>query len=376
LEVHKGLEGVAVASTGLGFIDGEKGILEYRGYSAEKLAEHATFEEVVYLLWFGELPNKSQLTQFAAQLKVARVLPREVVELIKKFPTNSHPMDVLRTTISALGLYDESANDVSKESVISKAIKLTAAFPTITAAFSRVQEGKDIVSPDMSLGHAANFLYMIRGERGQKVEEKVMDVCFIVHAEHELNASAFSARVTASTLADVYGAVTSAISTLRGPLHGGANEKVLVMLNEIKSVEEVGPYILGKLERKERVMGFGHRVYKVKDPRAFILENYSERLGKEKQDLRWFLVSKKIEEIMKREVGVKGIYPNVDFYSASVYHYLGLSAGLFPSIFACSRISGWAGHLLEQYADNRLIRPASVYNGPEKREFIGIDNRG
>ena len=375
IEIKKGLEGVYVAESGLGFIDGKKGILRYRGYDAHDLADHASYEEVVYLLWFGELPNRKGLRAFDRKLIKERALPRTIIRWIKSFPKTAYPMDVLRTVSSALALYDKSVNDVSRDEIIKKAIRLTAAFPTIAAVFERVRQGKKIVQPNSELGHAANFLYMLRGKKANKLEEKVMDVCFVLHAEHELNASAFSARVTVSTLSDVYAAITSAIGTLKGPLHGGANEKVLKMLKEIKQPEKVERYVLNKLKKHEKIMGFGHRVYKTKDPRAYILERFSEQLGQEKGDLRWFLISKEIERMVEPKLAAKKIFANVDFYSASTYHYLGIAPHLFPTIFACSRIAGWIGHVIEQYGDNKLIRPLSVYNGPEKRKFVPLERR-
>ncbi len=375
VEVKKGLEGVYAAESGLGFVDGERGILRYRGYDIKDLAESCRYEEVCYLLWFGELPNGRQLEEFSLRLKENRKLPDFVVEWIKSFPRNAHPLDVLRTVVSALAFYDDKLDDVSKDEIINKAIRLTAKFPVIIAAFERIREGKEVVEANNELGHAANFLYMLKGKRGSEFEEKVMDVCFVLHAEHELNASAFAARVSVSTLADVYSGIVSAIATFKGPLHGGANEAVLKMLKEVNRLEEVESYIMNKLNKKEKIMGFGHRVYKVKDPRAHILEKFVKELGEKKGDLTHFFISKEIERVVERELAAKRLFANVDFYSAVAYHYLGINEKLFPAIFACCRVAGWIAHIIEQYKDNRLMRPLSVYKGVVERSFAPIDRR-
>jgi len=373
--IAKGLEGVPVTESRIASVDGEKGILRYCGYDIHELAEHATFEETAYLLWFGELPAKEQLVSFDARLRRHRALPAEVTSLIEPLPRNAAPLDVLRTAVSALGLLDTAAADVSRESVITKAIRLTALFPSIVAACERLRQGKHPLEPDLKLRHAANFLYLLRGERATPFEERVMDACLVLHAEHELNASSFAARVAASTLADPYSAVTAALATLQGPLHGGANEQVLRMIREIEKPEKAEQYIIAKLKRKERIMGFGHRVYKVKDPRAHVLQRFSRSLGQEKGDATAHLILEEIERIVERGLAAKKLFANVDFYAAGVYHYLGLHERLFPAVFACSRIAGWMAHLIEQYADNRLLRPVAVYAGAGPREFVPLERR-
>ncbi len=373
--IGKGLESVPAAASRLAFVDGVNGILRYCGYAIGELAEHATFEEAAYLLWFGELPAKEQLSAFDAQLRQQRTMPASLTRLIVSLPRNAAPLDVLRTVVSALGLLDPAAADVSRESVITKAIRLTALFPAIVAACERLRQGKHPLEPDPKLSHAANFLYLLRGERATPFEERVMDACLVLHAEHELNASSFAARVAASTLADPYAAVTAALATLQGPLHGGANEHVLRMIREIEKPDKAEQYILAKLKRKERIMGFGHRVYKVKDPRAHVLQKLSRSLAQERGAPTAHLILEEVERIVERELAAKKLFANVDFYAAGVYHYLGLHERLFPAVFACSRIAGWMGHLIEQYADNRLIRPLAVYTGVERRTFVPMERR-
>jgi citrate synthase len=375
IEIKKGLVGVHVAESSLGFINGVDGLLFYRGYKIKDIAEHATYEEVLYLLWHGKLPNKRQLRAFDKKLKRARSLPSDVISCVRRFPKYAHPMDVLRTVASELGVYDKRAHDRSEKEMIEKGIRLAAAFPTIVAMHERLRRGKHIVQPNNRLSHAANFLYMLYGKKPSELDARVMDVCFILHAEHGLNASAFAARVTASTLADVYAAVTSGIATLKGPLHGGANEHVLKMIMEIRKPKHVEKYVMAKLKKHERIMGFGHRVYKTKDPRAFILEAFSKKLAEEKDDMNSYLISKEIERIVERDLGSKGIFANVDFYSASVYHYLGLHASLYPSIFACSRIAGWVAHIIEQYKDNKIMRPRAVYLGKINKRYVHLKKR-
>jgi len=374
-KIKRGLQGVPIGESSVSSIDGKKGVLRYRGYDIKDLAIHVTYEEALYLLWNGALPNKKKLAVFKKLLKKERTLPKQVLSLIKSFPKSAHPMAVLRSACSTMSGLDKDAENISQKAVMQKALRLTSVFPTIVAAFERVRLGKNIIQPNNKLDHAENFLYMLRGKRASPYEEKMMDVCFVLHAEHGMNASTFSARVTASTLSDPYSAITSAVGTLKGPLHGGAGEKVLEMLHEINTVKNAETYICGKLKRHERVMGFGHRVYKVKDPRAFILEKLSKRLAKEKGNTKWYDISIEIERVMEREVGTKGLWPNVDFFSASTYYYLDIPHKMYPTIFACSRMGGWFAHILEQYTFNRLIRPTAIYVGPKRKRFVAIDKR-
>ena len=360
-----GLEGVVVAESRVSRIDGAAGTLEYGGYPIEELAEHTTFEEVAYLLWHGELPDEKQLARVRQRLANGYRLPDEVYELIRATPPSAHPMAVLRTAISALGLYDPQTEDMSREANLDKAIRLTAQFQTITAATARIRRGKEPVSPRDDLSVAANLLYMLNGEEPGEREARTMDVALILHAEHGFNASTFSARVTVATLADMHSALTSAIGTLKGPLHGGANERVMRMLEQIGEPDRAEAWILDALERKEKIMGFGHRVYRTVDPRAPILRRLGDELGRSK----WLDMSDRVREVMEREMKQRGkaIYTNVDFFSASVYDRLGVPMELFTNIFACARVTGWTAHVLEQLEDNRLIRPKAKYTGPETR---------
>lgn len=368
-----GLEGVVVARTRLGRIDGEAGTLEYAGYPIEELAEYATFEEVCYLLWNGELPDAGELDALREQLAASYALPDEVLAVIRGAPVDAHPMAVLRTAVSALGVHDPEAEDASREANVRKALRLTARMPTITAATARVQRRQEPLAPRPDLGIAANLLYTMTGEEPGRREVRTMDVALILHAEHGLNASTFSGRVTIATLSDMYSAITSAIGTLKGSLHGGANERVMGMLREIGEPDHADAWIRDALERGDKVMGFGHRVYRALDPRAPILRRLGEELGSS----RWFEISDRVRDAMRSAMDERGkkIYANVDFYSASVYDKLGVPTTFFTNIFACARIAGWTAHILEQLDDNRLIRPKAEYAGPERRSLQPIEQR-
>ena len=368
----KGLEGVVVADSSICFIDGQKGILSYHGYSIDELAESASFEEVIYLLWHGGLPNETELAEFNKLLAGERDLPGPVLDLVTSAPPKSHPMDVLRTAISALALYDPEAEDSSREANLRKAARLVAKTPTIIAAFNRARNELPVIEPMKDKSLAQNFLYMLAGQEMMPVLNRVLDVCLTLHADHDLNASTFSARVTVSTLSDVYAAITSAIGTLKGPLHGGANTRVMQMLIEIAELEKVDDYIHDLLEKKGRVMGVGHRVYKTMDPRAIILKKYSKWMSEHGCGPLWYNMLTRIEELMRDE---KGMDPNVDFYSASVYYCMGIPLDLYTAIFAMSRMAGWTAHILEQLSDNRLIRPVSNYKGPVGEKYIPIEKR-
>jgi len=368
-----GLEDIVAAHSQICDLDGKRGRLAYYGLDVHDLARYSTFEETAYLLWHGVLPTKAQLADVIAQLLANRALPTRVGELMRLMPTTATPMDVLRTTVSSLSSFDPDEGDNSVEANRRRSIRLTALVPTIIAAWDHLRNGKEPLEPLTGGSHAANFLYMLKGEHPDEATAKMLDVVLILHADHELNASTFAARVTAATLASMYAAITAAIGALSGPLHGGANEQVMRMLLRIGEVDKAESYIQGALERKERIMGFGHRVYRTEDPRATHLRQFSKELGERTGDSRWYEMSHIIEEYIKSH---KGLYANVDFYSASVYYMMGIPIDLDTPIFASSRMSGWTAHVLEQYANNRLIRPRAEYVGPKDVEYVPIDERG
>jgi citrate synthase len=368
-----GLEDIVAAHSHICDLDGKLGKLSYFGVDIHDLARYSSFEETAYLLWYGALPTKSQLEEISAQLRASRALPDPVNELMRLLPTKSTPMDVLRTSVSALSSFDPDAGDNSPEANHRRSIRLTAVMPTIVASWDRLRNGKEPVAPLANENHATNFLYMLTGEMPDAYKAHMLDVVLILHADHELNASTFAARVTAGTLASLYAAITSAIGALSGPLHGGANEQVMRMLLRVGEVDKAGAYIQGALERKERIMGFGHRVYKTEDPRATHLRQMSKELGERTGDSRWYEMSHIVEEYIKEH---KGLNANVDFYSASVYYMMGIPIDLDTPMFACSRISGWTAHVLEQYANNRLIRPRAEYVGPRNVTYVPVEQRG
>jgi citrate synthase len=367
-----GLEGVIVAISGLTSIDGTVGKLMYRGYNIHELAQNSTYEEVVYLLFNGELPTAAQLDELKKTLAANRELPSQVIDLLRLMPKDANPMAALRTAVSALAFYDAEAEDNSHESVVRKAYRVTAKMATIVAAFDRIRNGKEPVAPKTDLSHAANFLYMLNGEVPNDVFARAFDIALILHADHEMNASTFAARVTASTLSDYYSAITSAVGTLKGALHGGANTNVMKMLLEIGDEAKVEDYIRTGLANKQRFMGFGHRVYKTMDPRAIELKKVSRDLGERAGNLKWFNMSEKIHSMVTSE---KGLDPNVDFYSASAYYMMGIALDLYTPIFAVSRIAGWSANVIEQYEKNRLMRPDSDYVGPSERSYVPMNQR-
>jgi citrate synthase len=375
---NSGLEGVVVAQTRLSAINGEKGELIYGGYDIDDLARHTTFEEVAYLLWNGELPGREQLEALNAKLVAERQLDPALLDLLRSFPKDADPMAVLRTAVSALGLYDPTADDLSDEELRSKAILMTAKMPTIIAAHDRIRNGNEPVEPRTDLSTAANFLYMLNAEQPDELRARTLDAALVLHAEHGMNASTFAARVTAGTLSDIYSAIVSAIGTLKGPSHGGANMRVMEMLNDIdQSGEEPGQWVRDALGRKQRIMGFGHRVYKAVDPRATVLRELADEIMHGKDETKWLDLSDKVRAAMSEEMEKAGkpIYPNVDFFSASVYTTLGIPMDLFTPVFAMSRITGWTAHLFEQYANNRLIRPKAEYTGPRGLKVTPIEQR-
>jgi citrate synthase len=370
-----GLEDVVATSSAICYLDGDRGVLAYCGHDIHDLAQSATFEEVCYLLWHRRLPTRAELGDLQSHLAAARALPEPIMRLMRSLPP-VNGMDALRTVTSALAHYDAEADDASPQVQYRKAVRLTAQVGTIVATWGRLQAGGGPIAPDPAMGHAANFLYMLTGERPNSTAIRAFDVALTLHADHELNASTFAARVAAATLTDIYSAVVAAIGTLKGPLHGGANAEVMKMLLELGQTvtgDRVDDFIRGKLARKEKIPGFGHRVYKTEDPRATHLRQMSRDLGKRAGSTAWFDISQRIEALVKAD---KKLNPNVDFYSASTYYTLGIPIDLYTPIFAVSRISGWTAHVLEQYANNRLIRPRADYTGPTyPQRFVPLEQR-
>ena len=373
--IAKGLEGIVANSTSLSDVRGKEGILIYAGYDINELAGKASYEEIVYMLWHGALPNRPQLDELKSQLSSERELPRGVLDFIKSAPIRANPMDVMRTAVSMLGLYDSGLNEEQgrEDADHRRAVSITAKIGVIAAYFHRARQGLALPPVRTDLGEAAHFLYLLNGTEPSTEATKTLDVAYVLHADHGMNASTFSARVTIATLTDFYSAITSAIGTLKGPLHGGANEGVIHMLLEIGSEDKVDAWVDEQLAQKKKIMGIGHRVYKVLDPRAPHLRAMAVKLCEELGEPKWIRMSERIAEIMKEK---KGLNANVDFYSATVYHSLGIPTDMFTPIFAIARTSGWAAHVLEQLADNRLYRPLSEYVGPPVgKKFVPIDQR-
>ena len=369
-----GLEDVVAATSSICYLDGSRGVLAYYGYDIHDLAK-ATFEETCYLLWHGRLPNRAELGDLQSQLAAARPLSEPILRLMKQLPA-SDGMDMLRTLTSALGQFDHEVNDSSPQAQYRKAVRLTAQLASLVATYGRLQAGGGPIQPDPALGHAANFLYMLTGERPSALSTRAFDIALILHADHELNASTFAGRDIAATLSDIYSAVVGAIGALKGPLHGGANAEVMKLLIEIgpeTAPERVDEAIRGRLAKKIKIPGFGHRVYRTEDPRATHLRRMSKELGERAGNTRWYEMSQRIEQLV---TGEKKLYPNVDFYSASTYYTLGIPIDLFTPIFAVSRVSGWTAHCLEQYKNNRLIRPRTDYIGPPyPQTFLPLEQR-
>jgi len=369
----RGLEGVIALESSLSSIDGDTGTLIYRGYDIRDLAAHATYEEVIYLLRHGALPTRSELDAFTAHLRSERSLPGPVLDLLRNAPDDSHPMAVLRTAVSALGMYDEEAEVLERAANCRKADRILAQIPTIIAAFDRLRKGRDPVPPLDHGSMAHNFLYMLNGEEPHAAAEKTFDVCLVLHADHGLNASTFTSRVIGSTLSDMYSAISGAVGALKGPLHGGANQEVMRMLLDIdEQGADPAAYVRERLADGDRIMGFGHRVYNTMDPRAAILRDMMRELSEEAGEMKWYEYTAAIHDAMEAETGIA---PNVDFFSGSIYYQLGLAPDLFTTIFALSRTAGWTAHLLEQWSDNRLIRPRAQYVGARNRTVSPIDER-
>ncbi len=375
IHASKGLEGVVATTSSICYIDGEQGVLAYRGIDIHELADNSTFEEVCHLLWFGKLPTRAELRDLRDRLAEERKLDASIIHRLHLAPKHALPMDVLRTMVSALSFYDPEEKYNDRDANIHKAIRLTSQIAMLVAAYDRIRKGKEVVEPDRSLSHAANFLLMLNGERPSATAERALDIALILHADHELNASTFAARVTAATLSDMHSAITSAIGALKGPLHGGANEAVFRILEAISnSGADPVEYVKGMLAQKKKIPGFGHRVYHTEDPRATHLRTMSRDLGNSSGEPKWFEYSRKIEEFVKAD---KKLNANVDFYSASTYHTLGIDVDLFTPVFAVSRISGWTAHVIEQLEDNRLIRPRAEYMGPAyPNKYVPLDKRG
>jgi 2-methylcitrate synthase len=367
-----GLRGVVVGASSVSDVVGDKGELIYQGYNIHDLARHSTFEEVAFLLWNKRFPSRVELDDLKHRLGKSYAVPTQIVDLLRQIPREADPIDVLRTVVSATEFYDLAARDISAEASLKTSIKLTAQFPTLVATADRIRRGLEPVEPLPDENIATNFLYMLKGEKPSEHDARLFDVCLILHADHELNASTFTARVVAGTLANVYASVTAAIGALSGPLHGGANTNVMKTLLEIGEVDNVESFIKQALASKRKIMGFGHAVYRTEDPRATHLRQFSKEMGERAGNTKWYEMSRKLEEVMMRE---KGLYPNVDFFSASTYYMMGIPLDLYTPIFAVSRITGWTAHILEQYADNKLIRPRAEYVGPRNVPYVPIEGR-
>jgi citrate synthase len=371
-EIEKGLEGVVIAKSAITFIDGQQGILRYRGIDINELAAKSNFEEVIYLLWNGKLPNKTQLSEFKKELATHRPLPTEVLRLLRGIPKGAIPMEVARTAVSYMALFPRKKGETFEQFNRRKSLQLTATLPTIVASYERIRKGKTPIRPDLKLGHAANFLYGLWGKKPDEASRAAFDTLSILYADHEMNASTFAAVVATSTLADLGGAVTSAIATLAGPLHGGSNQRVMEMLEEIGTKDKVEGWIDSELAAGRKIMGFGHRIYRAYDPRARILKIIAEKLVEERGNMKWFDLAEEVERVVMEK---RKLWPNIEFWAAVVLNALGVRKDLMPAVFACNRVSGWIAHIYEQYADNRLIRPLTEYVGPAQVPYVPIGQR-
>lgn len=374
-EYKPGLEGIPAAQSSISYVDGKQGILEYRGIRIEELATKSTFLETAYLLIWGELPTKDELEKFETEIRYHRRIKYRIRDMMKCFPETGHPMDALQASAAALGLFYSKRALPNPDYIREAVVRLLAKIPTMVAAFKLMRKGNDPVKPNDDLDYSANFLYMLTEQEPDPLEAHVFDVCLTLHAEHTMNASTFSAMVTASTLTDPYGVMASAVGTLAGPLHGGANEEVISMLEEIGSVENVRPYLEDCLQRKSKIMGFGHRVYKVKDPRATILQHLAEQLFDKFGSDKYYEIALELEQAVEEKLGYKGIYANVDFYSGLVYRKLGIPTDLFTPIFAIARVAGWLAHWKEQLGENRIFRPTQIYTGDHDIAYVPIHER-
>ena len=374
-EYKPGLEGIPVTKSSISYVDGQKGILEYRGITIEELAKRSSFLETAYLLIWGELPSAQQLQDFQTHILFHRRVKYRIRDMMKCFPETGHPMDALQTSAAALGLFYARRALDDPEYIRKAVVRILAKIPTMVAAFHQMRRGNDAVQPNDELDYAANFLYMLTERVPHPLEARIFDICLTLHAEHTINASTFSAMVTASTLTDPYAVVASAVGTLAGPLHGGANEEVLLMLEKIGSVENVEPYISDLIDKKQKIMGFGHRVYKVKDPRAKILQGLAVELFSETGHDRYYDLALELERVIESKLGHRGIYPNIDFYSGLVYSKLGIPSDLFTPIFAIARVAGWLAHWKEQLTVNRIFRPTQIYTGEHSISYVAMEER-
>jgi citrate synthase len=370
-----GLAGIPAAKSSISYVDGERGILEYRGIRIEDLAGHSSFLETAFLLLCRRLPTKLELEKFTRDISHHRRIKYRIINLLKSLPEQGHPMDALQAAVAALGMFYPAPEVLDEATRYLTAVRLIAKLPTIVAAFARLRRGDEAIQPRDDLSYAENFLYMLTEQVPDPALAKIFDVCLILHAEHTMNASTFSGMVTASTLADPYTVISSAIGTLKGPLHGGANEAVIHMLEGINSLDQVPTYLDHKLANKEKVMGFGHRIYKVKDPRAMVMQGFAQQLDAHSDTQSLFTLARAVEAHMESRVGPKGIRPNVDFYSGIIYHQLGIETDLFTPIFAMSRVAGWLAHCFEQYQENHLFRPDQIYEGPHHRPYEPLETR-
>jgi citrate synthase len=370
-----GLAGIPAAKSSISFVDGEQGVLEYRGIRVEDLAEHSSFLETAFILLWNRLPTKLELENFTRDISHHRRIKYGIIDLLKSLPEHGHPMDALQAAVAALGMFYPAQEVLNEATRYLTAVRLIAKLPTMVAAFARLRRGDEVIQPRDDLSYADNFLYMLTEGVPDPSLAKIFDVCLILHAEHTMNASTFSGMVTASTLADPYTVISSAIGTLKGPLHGGANEAVIHMLEEINSLDHIPMYLDHKLENKEKVMGFGHRIYKVKDPRAMVMQEFAQQLDVQRDTQSLFTLARAVETHMEARVGPKGIRPNVDFYSGIIYHRMGIATDLFTPIFAMARVAGWLAHCFEQYQENHLFRPDQIYEGPHNRPYEPIATR-
>lgn len=375
VELGKGLEGAITGHSKIGYVDGQKGWLVYRGHNIFDLAEHSNYEETAYLLLFGTLPTRKELDDFRAKLIGYRAIPKEVVAALKMLPKDAHPMAALRTGISVLGCMDSRADEITVENDTEIAIKLISQMATVAAAIARIRKGLEPVDPDPNLDHTANFLYMALGEKPSDLMAKVMDVAMILHADHGMNASTFTCMVVNSSLTDLYSSVCAGIGSLKGPLHGGANERALAEMLPLKDEAQAAEYVRDCVASKKKIMGFGHRVYKAYDPRAKVLSKYSQEVTEQMGMGQLYKIAKKVEEEVIAAYGEKGIFPNVDFYSGTIYYALGIEVPLFTPIFAVSRVAGWVARVLEYLPENRIFRPRAVYVGEMEKDYVPIDQR-
>lgn len=373
----KGLEGVSAGSSSISLVEGTEGRLSYRGYKIQDLAANSSYEEVLYLLLNGELPTKAQLTELDRTLRDRRTLPAEAMNILRELPRAGEPIDVLRTVVSTLALLDSDLDNTKPDAVIDKALTLAARMPTIVAAYDRFRDGKEPVAPNRDLGHAANLLYMLKGEAPSKEDASALNTYFVLAAEHSFNASTFTGKVVISTLSDYYSGIVGAICSLKGAAHGGANQKAMEMLLEVGDVNKVDSFIDNALATKRRLMGMGHRIYKTYDPRAAQLNEHARIVAERSGNTKWYQIAQRIDQISHTHpyFAERKIYPNVEFYSAPLLYTLGFKPDMMPALFACSRIAGWSAHILEQLADNRIIRPSADYVGPAIRDYVAVENR-